>query len=129
MHAHRTEELFLHIPDNPAAVAGLRRTLTDVASAAGLSREGSFALRLATTEAVANALRHQATDDDAVVRIRADEEGVEGEVSSHGPFRLRNDTSSADRGRGLPLIVALMDEAAFSRQNGTTSVLLRKRAA
>jgi anti-sigma regulatory factor (Ser/Thr protein kinase) len=128
MHADRTEELLLHIPDDPAAVAGLRRTLTNVASAAGLSREGSFALRLATTEAVANALRHQGTADDAVVRIRADEEGVEVEVSSHGPFQLRNDTS-ADRGRGLPLIVALMDEAVFSRRNGTTSVLLRKRAA
>jgi len=123
------EQIHVRVPDDPVAIARLRRLLTDVATDAGLSREASFAVRLAVTEAVANALRHPSGEGSAEVRIRVDGDGLEVEVVSHGPFRLRTDTSSADRGRGLPLIVALMDKAAFSRQNGTTSVLLRKRAA
>ena len=129
MPSGRKNELLLHVPDNPVAVAELRRTLTEVATDAGLSRESAFALRLAATEAVANALRHPGPAHEAVVRIRADADGVEVEVSSDGPFRLREDTGGSDRGRGLPLIIALMDEAKFSRDNGTTSVRLWKRAA
>jgi anti-sigma regulatory factor (Ser/Thr protein kinase) len=129
MPSGRSDELLLHIADDPVAVAELRRTLTDVAAEAGLSREGAFALRLAATEAVANALRHPGPEHEAVVRIHADEDGVEVEVSSDGPFRLREDTVNHDRGRGLPLIIALMDEAQFSRRDGTTSVRLWKRAA
>ncbi len=129
MHTNGPDELLLHVHDDPVAIAELRRTLTDVATEAGLSRESAFALRLAVTEAVANALRHPGPGHEAVVRIRADAEGVEVEVSSDGPFRLREDTGSTDRGRGLPLIIALMDEAQFRRHNGTTSVRLWKSAA
>ena len=124
-----TDERLLHVPDNPVAVAELRRTLTDMAAEAGLSRESAFALRLAATEAVANALRHPGPGHEAIVRIRADHDGVEVEVSSDGPFRLREDTGGTDRGRGLPLIVALMDEAQFRRLDGHTSVRLWKKAA
>src|SRR5262245_58360773 len=127
--ARQGQEVRLRIDDDPMAVARLRRLLTDIAADAGLSREGSFALRLAVTETVANALRHPATDGDAEVRIRVQPDGVEVEVVSHGPFRIREDTAASERGRGLPLIVSLMDEAVFTRHNGETSVRLRKRAA
>jgi len=129
MHTHGPDELLLHVPDDPVAVAALRRTLTEVATDAGLSRESSFALRLAATEAVANALRHPGPENATVVRIHADRAGVEVEVTSDGPFRIREDTGAPDRGRGLPLIIALMDEAEFRRRDGTTSVRLWKRAA
>ncbi len=127
--ADKGERIHLHVPDDPVAIARLRRLLTDVATDAGLSREASFAVRLAVTEAVANALRHPSGEGSAEVRIRVDGDGLEVEVVSHGPFRLREDIAASERGRGLPLIVSLMDEAVFSRTNGETSVRLRKHAA
>jgi anti-sigma regulatory factor (Ser/Thr protein kinase) len=128
MQANQTRDqpsLELRVADDPTAVARLRGTLAQVAEEAGLSDEASFELRLASTEAVANALRHPEGPGTADVTVRADETGVEVEVVSPGPFRLRAD-SDTERGRGLPLMVALSDEAEFLRRGDSTCVRLRK---
>ena len=117
----------LVVTDDAESVAALRAAIDAAAARYGLSTESAFALKLAATEAVANALRH-ADDRRAEVSLAPAEDAVEVEVVSRGAFQLHHGLDP-ERGRGLPLIVACADEAAFARENGGTRVRIRKRAA
>jgi anti-sigma regulatory factor (Ser/Thr protein kinase) len=104
----------------------LRAAVDELASEHGLADGAAFDLKVAATEAVANALRHPDEAGAPVdVVLAADQDAVEVEISNRGPFRIGTGLDS-ERGRGLPLMVALADEVDFETSGDRTCVRLRK---
>ena len=93
-------------------------------------------IKLAATEALANAIEH-GTASDGLVRIRVtsgdDELGLE--ISGGGRPELRappakeppSGRPNSRRGRGIAIMSALMDEVAFKRDGDETLIRLAKR--
>jgi len=121
------EQLTLH--DGPASTAELRAALDRLADAGRLSAEARFDLKVAATEALANALKRSASGGCPVdVRIERREDAVEVEVKDRGSFRI-DAARDPERGRGIPLMVALVDELEFASSGEGTRVRMRKRIA
>jgi serine/threonine-protein kinase RsbW len=121
-----TEELVrLDIPALPAFVGVARSVVTTVAtSVEGIDDDRLDDLRLAVSEACTNAVDGRDTGDHRVVLrcVLGDE---------HLEVRIEDATDGfsaeaiAERGWGLQLITALVDDVAFSREDGGTAVTLR----
>jgi anti-sigma regulatory factor (Ser/Thr protein kinase) len=120
--------LRLVVHDDPDSVAGMRAAVDDLAAEHGLAPETAFDLKVAATEAVANALRHPDAPGSADVILGGGSDTVEIEVRNRGRFRIGTGLD-AERGRGLPLMVALADEVQFSATDDGTSVRIRMRTA
>ena len=121
-----SEELVrLDIPAQPAFVGVARAVVATVAtSVEGIDDDRLEDLRLAVSEACTNAV--EGTDDPnnrVVLRCAVDAEHLE--------VRIQDATDAfsaetiADRGWGLQLINALVDDVAFERFDGGTAVTLR----
>jgi anti-sigma regulatory factor (Ser/Thr protein kinase) len=122
----RPRAVRLTVRDDPDSVAEMRTSLEQVGAAVGLPDQSVFDLKVAATEAVANALRHPASrGKDVAVILAAHEGALEIEVRNPGPFQL-GDGMDPERGRGLPLMVALADEVEFSATAEGMRVRLRK---
>jgi len=119
----------LVVNDEPASVARFRATVETVAREHGLSPDATFALKVATSEALTNALRAAAGEAVSVdVSLEGEADAIQVEVLGRGRFRLV-DGREPERGRGLPLMVALADEVEFSRTDEGTRVRIRMRVA
>jgi anti-sigma regulatory factor (Ser/Thr protein kinase) len=126
--ANHKAPLRLAVSDEPGSVARVRAALDAVASASGLGREEAFALKVATSEALANALVHAGAESERVeVSVASEAGGVEVEVVGGGPFAVSNGLD-ASHGRGLPLMIALADEVEFGSAPSGTRVRIRKQA-
>jgi anti-sigma regulatory factor (Ser/Thr protein kinase) len=108
----RTREV--RLPAEPSQLKEARRLAEQAADEFGLDEDARFRLTLAANEAVANAIEHgsPSPDGSVLLRVCADQDGVRFEVRDWGTFALRfPDTESlAQRGRGLPMMAALVDE-------------------
>ena len=120
------EELVrLDIPALPAFVGVARSVVATVAtSVEGLDDDRLEDLRLAVSEACTNAVEDRVAGDHRVVlSCTLDDDALE--------VRIEDATDGfsaeaiAERGWGLQLINALVDDVAFSRDNGGTAVTLR----
>ena len=89
-----------------------------------LSEPATFELKVAATEALANALKHGAPP--VTVTLACRNGSLEVEISDCGEFPP-NATPSPDGGRGIPLMIALADEVRLDYDAGGTRLLLRKR--
>jgi serine/threonine-protein kinase RsbW len=117
----------LIVNPEPDSTAALRRAVEAVAAENGLSAEATFDLKVAATEALANALRHTESDEVGVdVTSRSDPDVIQVEVVDRGPFRL-SPAAAREGGRGLPLMVALADEVEFASRRDGTRVRIRMR--
>jgi serine/threonine-protein kinase RsbW len=98
----------------------VRRLVEDVAHEALLDEDRIFDLKVAVSEACANAIEHP--DAKAELRLRAwlDRDSLHVEVTHPGEFRVRKTSceNGGHRGLGLPLMVSLMDEVKISRGDG-----------
>ena len=121
-----TEELVrLDIPALPAFVGVARSVVTTVAtSVEGIDDDRLDDLRLAVSEACTNAVDgREAGDHRVVLRCVLGDEHLE--------VRIEDATDGfsaeaiAERGWGLQLITALVDDVSFSRDDGGTAVTLR----
>jgi serine/threonine-protein kinase RsbW len=120
------EAIRLVVRDDPDSVAAVRSSVERVGTAVGLPEEAVFGLKVAATEAVANALRHsQRNNEEVEVTLEARGAVLEIEVENHGPFRI-DDNLDPERGRGLPLMLALADEVVFTASDRGTRVRIRK---
>jgi anti-sigma regulatory factor (Ser/Thr protein kinase) len=125
MASPETRRLRLASQDSP--IAAVRQAIDHLAEEHGLSADARFELQLAVSEAVANALRHGSADAPHVDVVMGAHDGViEVEVQDHGHFRPRVGVES-ESGRGLSLMVALLDEVEFRADDGGTRVRMRKR--
>ena len=91
------------------------RGFADAAAAdLGLDEEARFRFTLAANEAVANAIEHGAprADGTVLLKVSSDEERLCFEVHDGGGFGVNwsEPDPLSERGRGLPLMAALVDE-------------------
>jgi anti-sigma regulatory factor (Ser/Thr protein kinase) len=122
----------LRLCNEPAATATLRDALDDVARRSRLSDEARFELKLAATEALTNAVKGGPDEHVIDVSIQGGDGSVEVELTDRGRFvaRRRHDDrlDDSEGGRGIPLMLALVDQVEFASLAEGTRVRLRKGA-
>ncbi len=124
----------LSLPRDGSSVAVVRRITSDALRVLRVAPEAVTDLEVAVSEACSNVLRHAAGDDDYSVRVRVTDDVAIIEVidAGHGFDSAdlgRGDAApSAERGRGIQLMRALVDRVLFeSRPESGTVVHLEKR--
>lgn len=133
----RTGELVrLEIPAQPAFVGVARSVVTAVASTLeGIDEDRLEDLRVAVSEACTNAVeahRRDAVDDRVIVRCITTDDELQISIEDRGsgfdpsevppPPRPDEDPTSSERGWGIQLIQALVDEATFRQTDEGTIV-------
>jgi PAS domain S-box-containing protein len=113
------------IPADPARLRAVRRSVTRWLAAGGVDPEAIADIVLACSEACANAIEHAYGPGEGAVEVEgALRDGqVELAVRDAGSWR---DPRPGDRGRGLRLIEACMDEVHVERTSGGTEVRMRR---
>jgi serine/threonine-protein kinase RsbW len=97
------------LPAVPDSVPRARALVRAAAGAPGIDADATWALMLATTEAVANAVEHGGGGGIRLL-IEWKDEGLCVEVHNHGPFRVElAEDNKPKRGRGLSLIAEVVD--------------------
>ena len=93
----------------PLAVPIVRRTLNRYATRLGLDDDRSYALITAVGEAMANAVEHAYPERPGIVRLRVINRGGALHATIEDDGRWKQAQKRDERGRGLPLMRALMD--------------------
>jgi serine/threonine-protein kinase RsbW len=111
-------------------MAELRSAIDTLADRLGLAPEERFDVKLAATEALSNALK-KADDERAVEVVLEGRDGtVEIQVADRGRFvQPPRRLGFSEGGRGIPLMLALVDEVEFAQTGEGTRVRMRKRIA
>jgi PAS domain S-box-containing protein len=126
--AMRAENLRLSLPAEPGSLAMLRRRLERFLHAAGASELESYEITLTICEAAGNAIEHAYGPGDASFDVEA--ALIAGElvasVRDRGQWRERR---GEHRGRGLKIIIGLMDDVDIATEDGGTLVTMRRRLA
>jgi serine/threonine-protein kinase RsbW len=112
----------------PERLREIRSFVDEIAERVELDDERAFDLKVAVSEACANAVEHSGGyDSELEICASLYEDRLVIEISDSGDFRLssRNPERGGERGLGLPLMVALMDEVRFFKNpgRGTTVAL------
>ena len=113
----------LTVTDEPFAAARVRATVETLSGEHGLSESAAFELKVAVTEALANAIRHG--EPPVEVELECRDASIVVEVSDHGTYAQGGE--SDEGGRGVPLMVALADEVELDCGTGWTRLRLHKR--
>lgn len=114
-------------PSRLDQLALIRQFVEEVAAATPLGKSGTFDLKVAVSEASANAIEHGLGEGDLEVSAKRDRGRLTITVSQPGAFRPRvhGDPTRAHRGMGLPLMMALTNRLTVTRpRSGGTSVSL-----
>ena len=119
------EQLTLELSTQPRALTGLRRTLGRWLEAAGASNEESQDIRMAAHEAACNSMEHAYGFEEATFKL--DAHRANGQVSiivrDTGGWR---EPRESDRGRGLELMRALMDDVELEAGDSGTTVRMTR---
>lgn len=112
----------LVVRPEPARLAEIRQFIEAVCNKAGLSPERTFDLKVAVSEACANAVEHSGNRDEPLeIRARHRRGRLTIDICDRGGFRLPcfgNGQERNHRGLGFPLMVALTDEIHISKVPG-----------
>jgi serine/threonine-protein kinase RsbW len=123
----------LRLDGRSTATRELRAAVERIAKECGLDRGERFDLKLAATEAVTNALKESPENHTVEVTVAGHADAVDVEVVDQGVFsRARaalHRGPDAEGGRGIPIILALVDEVEFAQTGRGTRVRMSKRAA
>jgi len=127
----------IRVKADTARLAEVRRFVEEVARELALDAERLFDVKVAVSEACANAVEHAGCEEAPLeVCAQTNAQRLIFTVTDTGIFHAPApaDAGFTYRGLGLPLMVALMDEVSFTRTpgGGTTvslSVLLESRGA
>jgi serine phosphatase RsbU (regulator of sigma subunit)/anti-sigma regulatory factor (Ser/Thr protein kinase) len=116
----------LDLPAEPEALLSVRQSLDRWLTEAGTSRRDVHAIKVACGEACANAIEHAYRPGDAAFQIEASRLNTDVMITvrDFGEWRQPRGT---DRGRGLPLMEALMDSVNVDPSSEGTTVRLRRR--
>ena len=117
----------LTLDGDPATLVSLRRTLRRWLREAGASEEEVGDVTLAAHEAWQNALEHAHEFSGALAEIVLERNGngVEITVRDHGAWEDR--APLEDRGHGLAIMHALMEQVEVRRERAGTTIVLRRR--
>jgi serine/threonine-protein kinase RsbW len=129
----QTSHVDLKLDGRPTATRELRAAVERVAEECGLDAGERFDIELAATEAVTNALKGTPESHPVEVTVTGHEDAVDVEVVDHGVFSpiraALHRGADAESGRGIPIIMALVDEVEFAQTSRGTRVRMSKRAA
>ena len=114
----------LTVTDEPFAAARVRAAVETLSEEHGLADGAIFELKLAVTEAVANAIRHGRPPVEVSLECR--DAAIVVEVFDCGTY-AQGGTSDPEGGRGVPLMVALADDVSLHCGTGWTRLRLSKR--
>jgi serine/threonine-protein kinase RsbW len=127
------QHLHLTLHDGPAATAEVRRAVEQISARARLEPADCFDLKLAATEAVTNALKGTAHPHTVEVSLAVEDDTVVIQVFDRrvfSPLRVALQPGpDAEGGRGVAMMIALVDDVEFQRMESGTRVLLRKHVA
>jgi len=120
----------LHIPARRSELGAARRYAGEVAEAFGLDADGCYEFVYAVNEAVTNAIRHGASDEQGMIHLSivADADRLTFAVSDRGTFAMpvMDSAETSEHGRGLALMASLVDEVELCIEPGGTTVRLSK---
>jgi anti-sigma regulatory factor (Ser/Thr protein kinase) len=124
----------LELKADPGQLATARRFVDAAAARFGLENQDRHEFTFAVNEAVTNAIEHGRPSPDGTIRLQvaAEDGALVFEVEDHGTFAPGPPTIDRlqERGRGLALMAATMDEVDVRRRsNGTVVRLCKRRAA
>jgi PAS domain S-box-containing protein len=126
--AVRADTLRLSLPAEPESLVMLRRRLERFLHGAGASELEAYEITLTICEAAGNAIEHAYGPGDASFDVEA--AMVAGElvasVRDGGQWRARR---GEHRGRGLKIIMGLMDDVDIATEDAGTLVTMRRRLA
>jgi serine/threonine-protein kinase RsbW len=137
MEANRFRALELHIPADTRYLSLVRRGVRNLAESMGFPREDVADVELAVSEAVTNSVEHGSTpagEPAVVVKCRAWDDWLVVEVEDESPApSLPTDRVPSplhdERGRGILMMRALMDECQDSRTEHGMRVRMAKQKA
>ena len=108
-----------------ASLRGIRAFVDKWATQLGLDNEKTFRIKVAVSEACANAIEHSPDKHDITLWVWNREGRFTVDVWHAGQFRPRMRQDQDHRGMGLPLMVACADEVSFAAMpEGGTRVSL-----
>ncbi len=121
------DRLQLAIAPDPAAVRGVREQVRAWLAERGAGEEELAEITSALSEAVTNATEHPSDTKRHTVEVRTQllDDQVEITVRDFGGWRAPR--GGGDRGRGLPLMEALMDSVVVDPGDEGTEVILKRR--
>lgn len=119
-------QLSIRLPADPVSVPLIRHALRRWLDQAGIERQDAYHIAVAVCEAASNTVEHAYGLDSGDVEVNASMEGGEVvlSVSDWGQWRPPR---GANRGRGLPLVDALMSSVEVVTSPIGTTVSMRRR--
>jgi serine/threonine-protein kinase RsbW len=103
-------------PHDMAHLWEVRRFAEEVSDLAGLAPEKAFDLKVAVSEAAANAMEHSRESDSLMIRAYQYVDRITVTIEHGGEFRLTTAHDRRHRGLGLPLMATLCDELTVARR-------------
>jgi serine/threonine-protein kinase RsbW len=136
VHRIAVERAFVHsLTAAPSELAALRSHLRTWLEAHAVDVDTIRGVILAVSEAAANSIEHgYGSDGVGIVTVRAqlDDDRVEVSVHDEGTWHERDGRAAkngdSDRGRGLRIVEALVDDVSIERTNGATVVRMTRKA-
>lgn len=122
---HGALDLFL--PARADELAPLRRTLNEWLERIGATTTEAFEVTVSVNEIAANAIEHAYGLSDALFQIQGRFDGATVAFTVRDSGRWREPRPNGDRGRGLQMARALMDEVDIDPGSDGTEVRLRRR--
>jgi anti-sigma regulatory factor (Ser/Thr protein kinase)/putative methionine-R-sulfoxide reductase with GAF domain len=119
-------ELHLRLPAQPKTLAHVRRVLRRWLISRGAGEADVAEVTIAVSEACANAIEHAYSPGPATFKLDATGENGEVTVAVRDEGRWRAPRGS-NRGRGLSIMVAAMDDLQIDRTETGTHVVMRRR--
>jgi serine/threonine-protein kinase RsbW len=123
-------ETELKLPAARSELGAARKYVADSAAAYGFDPDTCYEFVFAVNEAVTNAIRHGASDENGLIHLSivADADRLTFAVRDRGTFVMPvlDGSMSAEHGRGLALMASLVDEVQLEIEPGGTTVRLSK---
>jgi anti-sigma regulatory factor (Ser/Thr protein kinase) len=120
----------LRLLARPSKLGAARDYARRFAAAFGLDEDDCYDFVFATNEAVTNAIKHGAPDEQGYIRLRmhADGDRLTLAVRDYGTFipPLHDENPTRDGGRGFSLMTSFMDEVRVHIEPGCTTIYLSK---
>ena len=120
----RRESLMAIAPDF-ASIDAARAMVEERAIKAGMAESDIWDMRVAATEAISNAIEHAPLAEDGLIHLRISQEQGELllEITGGGNAGTAPPKSDPDRGRGIGIMTALMDEVEMKHDQGGVGLI------
>ena len=120
----RRESLMSIEPDF-ASIDAARAMVEERAVKAGMAESDIWEMRVAATEAISNAIEHAPLAEDGLIHLRISQEQGELllEITGGGNAGTAPPKSHPDRGRGIGIMTALMDEVEMKHDQGGVGLI------